>query len=64
MNRIDILRSSAESFMDQLNLPLKLSKNETRAENDNKSKSTVDSRNKNKTTTLNKKKTKTIRYTF
>ncbi|MBB6681143.1 hypothetical protein H4O20_06775 [Aequorivita sp. 609] len=64
MNRIDILRSTTESLIAQLNLQLKLSKNETLDENHNKSKSTVGARNKKKNKTVNKKKSKNIRYTF
>ncbi|MCG2431819.1 hypothetical protein [Aequorivita xiaoshiensis] len=64
MNRIDILRSTTESLIAQLNLQLKLSKNETRDENNNKSKFTVEGRNKKRHKTVNKKKSKNIRYTF
>ncbi|WP_313113955.1 hypothetical protein [Aequorivita sediminis] len=64
MNRIDILRSTTESLIAQLNLQLKLSKNETRDENNSKSKSTIEGRNKKKNTTVKKKKSKNIRYTF
>lgn len=64
MNRIDILRSTTESLIAQLNLQLKLSKNETRDENNSKSKSTIEGRIKKKNTTVKKKKSKNIRYTF